>query len=1467
MNTLSEVARHNDVPVEHHTIVLSNPRKSERWRVDPRPGELAPGTEIKIARDVLFLSGLEVRAGDEGKILKNRFEPGDSSVFNKDNPDLIGTVKSNTIDSESRTLTVTFPNGDQRTAPISEWDSTKVTIFLHKHRTYFQGDLRDVITADTDLVVDIYSPVTRQIQEDVSLSNLTLKPRTRHNLQIRRGLVRKSSRTVRDIISYSFKYFEASPAILLKMSTTAGDGGTWLSYGEVSLHVCGAASHFPKPGTFVLLTGCTSIPQYLAYLAALYNQNVLVPLPANMPTDYVKQVVQETCPSLVLGDTDVLRKWSRAGVELNCKIAVMDEAVPGKQFAWDEPQQQQQHLDCEPIGYHDIENIHNWFCSSVKETFDRQDHTELDLDTLGELHVSGLKTFPIYTSPVFALTETDLLVDSSNDLVMRLSSVCRNRTTGFVSRSKDDEKVEEEIVFTLLDDNVLQIQGDTVFWTGRKNDTSPFWEGTLTLYKDTSNEKQIPSTLSKYNDIDIKQLCPDSNTITDTAATTPSQYYPKAGAALERVNTDESDGPVQSKSRSTLCTFCKNLLHPRKSGKLTPLICMDCTKYIGYKSTESMGCINCNVACCESCFHDKSATSVEWLKKSENKPALILYTSGSTGVPKGAILPAKSLVIELVEGLSKSNLDRVVLLTGSMAVSSVPSKIIGCLAEGGRIAVDDQQDLLVLAKHVGPTGLSVVPQIATSMYKAFQSSVQKGEDIEAVRERFSQTLGPRIRVLNCGGAKPNAEVMEWMRSVFRQSVITENYATTEVGPISFCDGQGTERRTTVNSNVEVKLVDWNDYRSTDIPHPRGELCVKSPFMVTGYLNRPDLTRESFDEDGFFHTGDICILEQDEESKTQYITVIDRKKSFCKLANGEWVTPEIVEAVLCQNEAALQAFVYGTSTDHAVVAIVVTTTPTGSKDSEASEKVITSLIDDCRNSNKLRPCEVPSAILLLPPSDKFTTSNELLTITEKLCRPKLRDRYEAEIDLLRSEGRTAFDSTCDDVITASVNLLRNIVQNSITDEHESKWMDLIESELAASSIKCVQVCMAARLQLGVEIPPGQLIGRLPLRQIQCDLEGGRGKTMTEEEIINDVHRIYKEYIDEGSGTGTTDHPPTDGLVVITGASGFLGLSIVHKAIQHYGLDRVVVFVRPQSRSKFTEGLRRRTSSYSEIPRIVCCDLTDDDFGIEPDTLLDLKSKTSVVINSAASVNHLASYTTLRDDNVVSVARLMCHFKNAKFVHISSLSAGCDGGGYGSTKFAAEKLIELSKRPNAHIVRPGMIGPDRKSGVSNMSDWFIRYIHGCLIIGSFKDPNNTIVHLTEVGYCAECVIAVSSGKYLSQSAISTVPSSPLSIKMMFEAINASLLASNKQPLTCVSDPFTWSQILGSLPSANPMFPFKSLFSKGMPPVESHVADNFPTEPPLYDKCSLSSMVESIYFNSDILSDAELLMKTLSDLSGSM
>ena len=185
-------------------------------------------------------------------------------------------------------------------------------------------------------------------------------------------------------------------------------------------------------------------------------------------------------------------------------------------------------------------------------------------------------------------------------------------------------------------------------------------------------------------------------------------------------------------------------------------------------------------------------------------------------------------------------------------------------------------------------------------------------------------LGGRVRLIVTGSAPISPSTLNFLRIVFACDV-HEGYGMTECSlacNITLPSDCGTGHVGPPVPTCEQKLVSVPEmgYTTDDAPNPRGEICVKGPTVFQGYYKQPDKTAEAFDGDvaaGWLHTGDIGEWRPDGT-----LRIIDRKKSLFKLAQGEYVAPDRIENVLVLARGVAQAFVHGDSLQACVVAVVV-----------------------------------------------------------------------------------------------------------------------------------------------------------------------------------------------------------------------------------------------------------------------------------------------------------------------------------------------------------------------------------------------------------------------------------------------------------------------------------------------------------------------------------------------------------------
>ncbi|MDG2039710.1 MAG: AMP-binding protein, partial [Ilumatobacter sp.] len=142
--------------------------------------------------------------------------------------------------------------------------------------------------------------------------------------------------------------------------------------------------------------------------------------------------------------------------------------------------------------------------------------------------------------------------------------------------------------------------------------------------------------------------------------------------------------------------------------------------------------------------------------------------------------------------------------------------------------------------------------------------------------------------------------------------VVQGFGMTELSPVSHCTAEGDYRPGTSGvtvSNTESRIVDPDTGEDRDVGE-RGELWVKGPQVMVGYLNNPDATAATIDEDGWLHTGDIAIIDE-----FGHMTIVDRMKELIKF-KGFQVAPAELEALLVTHPKIADVAVIGVPDDEA-----------------------------------------------------------------------------------------------------------------------------------------------------------------------------------------------------------------------------------------------------------------------------------------------------------------------------------------------------------------------------------------------------------------------------------------------------------------------------------------------------------------------------------------------------------------------
>jgi fatty-acyl-CoA synthase len=291
--------------------------------------------------------------------------------------------------------------------------------------------------------------------------------------------------------------------------------------------------------------------------------------------------------------------------------------------------------------------------------------------------------------------------------------------------------------------------------------------------------------------------------------------------------------------------------------------------------------------------------------------AVIMYTSGTTGRPKGAMLTHANLWWSNAnKGLAMDFLESDVTLVAAplFHIGGLNVTTLGTWQKGGEILLfpsfEPGKCLEAIARH-GVTTMFGVPAmfLFMSQHPAFDTI-----DLTS------------IRTLICGGAP----VPEPLIKVYngRGIPIQQGYGLTETAPAVALLGAD-DALAKVGSTgrpvffVDIRIVDASGSVVTT-PRGVGEICVRGPNVMKGYWNQPDATAEAIDAEGWFHTGDAGYFDED-----GFLFISDRFKDML-ITGGENVYPAEVESVLYEHPAVAEVAVIGMPDDQwgeAVVAVV------------------------------------------------------------------------------------------------------------------------------------------------------------------------------------------------------------------------------------------------------------------------------------------------------------------------------------------------------------------------------------------------------------------------------------------------------------------------------------------------------------------------------------------------------------------
>ena len=423
----------------------------------------------------------------------------------------------------------------------------------------------------------------------------------------------------------------------------------------------------------------------------------------------------------------------------------------------------------------------------------------------------------------------------------------------------------------------------------------------------------------------------------------------------------------------------------------------------------------------------------------------ICYTSGTTGIPKGAMISHENMAYTMA-GVMKSNKDFILDPT-DVHYSYLPlchlfemSVHIFVYTAGASIGFYSGSPAEIPAdlKLLKPSIFPAVPRVLNKFKERIEKTIAEKGSLASwifnrgliskyadlnngimrksiwdalIFNKIKEGFGGRISLIATGAAPILPETLNFFRAVFGANVY-EGYGQTEsTAGCTFtipADYTGGHVGPPLPTNY-IKLVD-SDETGHFVSEGKGEVCIKGKNVFSGYYRDLENTKNALDRDGWLHTGDIG-----EWNKLGCLRIIDRKKYIFKTSLGEYIAPEKIENVYELHNLVYQMFIDGNSRKPVIAAVMIPDEENLLKwaaDKGKGKMTFKQLIEDpdvnseilheinTFVSRKLMKFELVAKLRLV--DQQMSIENDLLTPTFKKKRPSLKRHFSQSFDIMYGE---------------------------------------------------------------------------------------------------------------------------------------------------------------------------------------------------------------------------------------------------------------------------------------------------------------------------------------------------------------------------------------------------------------------------------------------------------------------------------
>ena len=424
--------------------------------------------------------------------------------------------------------------------------------------------------------------------------------------------------------------------------------------------------------------------------------------------------------------------------------------------------------------------------------------------------------------------------------------------------------------------------------------------------------------------------------------------------------------------------------------------------------------VNENIIFIEDLWKEKIKKKDIKIKITEDDPACIIYTSGTSGVPKGVILTHKSIrsnligSLDIFKNINFNNERYISFLPLSHSYEHTAGQFMPLLTSSQIFYAENMDKLFTNFKESNPTYIAAVPRFYEAIYKKILNNFSKNKILEKIfninlslgkkiylnqkkflpitrffkfffkiifDNKIKKIFGKNLKFLISGGGALSYDI-----NIFFEAIgikILQGYGLTETSPTVSCNRPELNKIGTVGppiKGVEVKIAD------------DGEILIKGESLMKGYLGKEKETKDKI-KNNWLHTGDIGKFDKD-----NHLIITDRKKDIIVTSGGDNIAPQKIENMFTSSDLISHVIIFGDNKPFLIALIFINNDY--SKKNEINSEVDKYLK---KINEKLSSTEKIRKYMLI--NQELNQKSGFLTPTMKIKRKKVYEKYKKDIEKL------------------------------------------------------------------------------------------------------------------------------------------------------------------------------------------------------------------------------------------------------------------------------------------------------------------------------------------------------------------------------------------------------------------------------------------------------------------------------------